>query len=184
EIVNGTNNSEVEIRRGHQSQRRGKHYGIRRYYTFNPPIDLQRIGVEYFSTEDNGIISPIVASYSNGEWITNEPTSSSNFKDAIGLANTERITVFEEPQLEIPKSFTPNGDGINDYLVITGLEKYPNCRFIIFSQKETTRILFDKTPYQNDFDGAGFPSQTYFYIFYKDAKESKKTQKGYFELVR
>ena len=180
-------NIQVEVRRGHVPSQKGRDVSVSRYYNFAPPVDLGLLRFTYHSVEKNGVIEPQVCSYVNGEWVANVPQNN-NPLECVGLDKTEKVTVFNEPETYIPKSFTPNGDGIGDYLEIVGVEKHHNNRLIIFSQKETTNVILDKSPYQNDFDGTAngtpLPEQTYFYIYYKDANNDKKPKKGYFELVR
>lgn len=73
--------------------------------------------------------------------------------------------------VSVPNGFSPNGDGTNDFLVIQGLEEYPNHSFKIFNQWGGK--IFDAAPYTNNWDGkqqSGTMSgdelteATYFYI--------------------
>ncbi len=69
---------------------------------------------------------------------------------------------------------TPNGDGINDVLIIPELEQSPNNKLLIFDRFGLK--VFEKTNYTNEFDGLatsgsfvmkqekGLPSGVYFYI--------------------
>ena len=79
--------------------------------------------------------------------------------------------------LFIPNVITPNGDGINDYFVISekGSNKPINSYFesselIIFNR--WGRKVLDSKNYQNDWDGGNLPDGTYFYVLkckgYKD----------------
>jgi len=72
----------------------------------------------------------------------------------------------------IPEGFSPNGDGINDLFVITGIEYYPENSIVIFNRWGNK--IFEASPYQNTFDGystssatigaAELPVGTYFYV--------------------
>ncbi len=69
---------------------------------------------------------------------------------------------------------TPNGDGVNDVLVIPELEQSPNNKLLIFDRFGLK--VFEKNNYTNEFDGLatsgsfvmkqerGLPSGVYFYI--------------------
>ncbi|MEI6142218.1 MAG: gliding motility-associated C-terminal domain-containing protein [Mariniphaga sp.] len=75
-------------------------------------------------------------------------------------------------KLKIPEGFSPNGDGINDFLVFSGLENYLNSKLTIYSR--SGYIVFDSDNYLNDWNGeniiqgstksAVVLSGTYYYI--------------------
>lgn len=72
--------------------------------------------------------------------------------------------VFEyliESNLIIPNVFTPNGDGINDFLVFENLEFFQN-ELKVFNR--WGREVFSQTNYQNDWDGDDLNAGTYFYV--------------------
>ena len=50
-----------------------------------------------------------------------------------------------------PQGFSPNGDGLNDFLVFKGLENYPGSVIIIFGKDG--QICFKSDNYQNNWDG-------------------------------
>ncbi|MBN1180820.1 MAG: HYR domain-containing protein [Bacteroidales bacterium] len=80
-------------------------------------------------------------------------------------AECEQIVVIEESSLRIPNIITPNGDGLNDCLVIDGLPE--NSELVIFNDKN--QILFKTGNYQNDWNGTdnngnSIDNGTYWYV--------------------
>ena len=75
-------------------------------------------------------------------------------------------------KLKIPEGFSPNGDGINDLLIFSGIENYQNSKLTIYNR--IGYIVFDSDNYQNDWNGkntiqgseksAEVISGTYYYI--------------------
>ena len=64
-----------------------------------------------------------------------------------------------------PTGFSPNGDGINDYWQIVGIDNYPNNTITIFNRLGIK--VFSSSNYKNDwngfFNGKVVPDGTYFY---------------------
>ncbi len=54
-------------------------------------------------------------------------------------------------KLKIAEGFSPNGDGVNDLLIFSGLEYYPNSHLTIYNR--SGYIVFDNNDYQNNWDG-------------------------------
>jgi len=79
----------------------------------------------------------------------------SEVKIAVGLST-----------LNIANSFTPNGDGINDYWQISNIENYPNAIIQVFNRYG--QKLFESKGYSKPFDGTysgkQLPSGVYYYI--------------------
>ncbi|MBI1835872.1 MAG: HYR domain-containing protein, partial [Flavobacteriia bacterium] len=75
-------------------------------------------------------------------------------------------------ELIIPQVISPNGDGINDKLVINGIHDYPNNVLKIFNR--WGNLVYESSNYQNDWDGKNIetftiggtdlPVGTYFYV--------------------
>jgi gliding motility-associated-like protein len=90
--------------------------------------------------------------------------------------------------ITIPNGFSPNGDGVNDLFVISGISKYPNNKITIFNR--WGNVVFDADNYDNTWDGrctegltfgSGIlPDGTYFYIL--DLGNGEKARKGYIYL--
>jgi len=98
---------------------------------------------------------------------------------------TETITITFaacEDKFTVPEGFSPNGDGINDFLIIRGLSNYPNHSIVIFNR--WGEKVYQAAPYNNDWKGlsqfgivvgvgAGdvLPEGTYFYLLDKNNGE-------------
>ncbi|MFA9372292.1 MAG: gliding motility-associated C-terminal domain-containing protein, partial [Labilibaculum antarcticum] len=91
---------------------------------------------------------------------------------------------------KLPNAFSPNGDGINDYFIIEGIEIYQDNELVIFNR--FSGAVYISKPYLNDWNGtsnnngvktsgAQLPDGIYFYILKLD---STKIIKGYIEIKR
>jgi len=71
-------------------------------------------------------------------------------------------------ELFIPNAFSPNGDGVNDYWEILGLQNYPGNKLQIFNRLGIK--LYETTDYQNDwggtYKGEKVENGVYFYQLY------------------
>lgn len=69
--------------------------------------------------------------------------------------------------ITVPPAFSPNGDGINEMLVIEGISEYPDCVLTIFDGRG--RRVYEQSAYNNDWNGTyqgrPVPDGTYFYVF-------------------
>jgi gliding motility-associated-like protein len=121
--------------------------------------------------------------------------------DGDGISNGQEIATGSDPldacspkscdELVIPNAFTPDGDGINDSFVITGLENYPNNTIIIFNRWGNE--VYTASPYENNWTGTSsaqlniggneLPTGTYYYIL-DLGDEQKRVIKGYVYIQR
>jgi len=103
------------------------------------------------------------------------------------------IAVRERVCMNVPNIITPNGDDLNDYLMIPCLdiEPYPQNHLAIYNQWGNK--VYEASPYSNDPDkawrgelfgepGKGLPDATYFYIF--KATPEDKGLKGSIDIFR
>ena len=84
---------------------------------------------------------------------------------------TVTIDVYDS-EVTYPNGFSPNGDGINDHLEFTGLEKYPGSQLAIYTRSGL--LIYENTDYQNNWDGKNtskalnalesVPTGTYYYV--------------------
>jgi len=87
--------------------------------------------------------------------------------------------------LIIPQGISPNGDGINDFFEIIGLEDYPRNKLSVFNR--WGHKVYQQESYRNEWDGKSespltlgsglLPKGTYFYVL--DLGPDQKAIKGY-----
>ena len=125
--------------------------------------------------------------YLNGVWqdsnfFTNVPGGIHqvlvNDKNGCGLVSKE-ITV-----LSIPKFFTPNNDGFNDFWTVKGMESYPNSDLKIFDRygKFIKELTPGSTGWDGTFNGQELPSSDYWFVLKLDLTSPEK--RGHFSLKR
>ena len=121
--------------------------------------------------------------------ITATQPGNENFLPAEPMTVTLRVV---DPTSDLPvrvhPAVSPNGDGINEFLMIEGIKDYQANRVTIFNRNGT--ILWEASGYDNDriaFRGLGtgqlrLQSGTYFYIVEINDNGTRKQAKGYFVL--
>ncbi len=93
--------------------------------------------------------------------------------------------------LFVPQGISPDGDGVNDFLVIPQISSYPNNSIMIFNRWGNK--VYAKAPYDNTWEGTAseagvingnkaLPAGTYFYVL--DLGDSTKPLTGYIYLKR
>lgn len=128
------------------------------------------------------------AFYYNGRLVSD--TSNNGFKwdpdlDGNPANNSLPTYINLDPiDLFIPEGFSPNGDGVHDYFVITGLNGRP-VKLTVFNRWGNK--VYDKDPYENNWDGVPnisgvtfgngkLPPSTYYYIIqFQDGRKEVKT---------
>jgi gliding motility-associated-like protein len=81
-------------------------------------------------------------------------------------------------------SFTPNGDGVNDYWEIEELANYPNYRLWIFD-RSGAEVFFSEGYYEawdGNMNGKQLPQGTYYYVI--DYGIDNRTAKGTISILR
>jgi gliding motility-associated-like protein len=91
----------------------------------------------------------------------------------------------------IPEAFTPDGDDINDYFVIQGIENYTTNKFMVFNR--WGNLIYEKVGYDNSWNGNSngslivgsdpLPTGTYYYILDLEGN-GEKIYKGSIYLKR
>lgn len=84
-----------------------------------------------------------------------------------------------DPGVFVPDGITPNGDGLNDNLVMLGLEQYPNNELLLFDRWGNQ--IFQAQPYLNNWDGTwknkNLPEGAYYFVLRTEIGQ-KRTLKG------
>lgn len=101
------------------------------------------------------------------------------------LCDTAMVYTNTEAYIEIPDIITPNDDGENDFLIITGLENYPDNEIYIYNRwgKEVYHTVDYKNNWKGTYKGQDLPVGTYFYVFI-DRTNGRTVEKGYITLHR
>ncbi|MCQ6957734.1 PKD-like domain-containing protein [Mucilaginibacter aquariorum] len=104
--------------------------------------------------------------------------------DSRGCVNTDKTKILVSPTLTIPNTFTPNGDGNNDFWNILGLVAYQDAVVDIFNRYG--QQLFHSIGYSKAWDGTyngkPVPAGTYYYKI--DTKLNSQVLSGYVLVVR
>lgn len=120
-------------------------------------------------------------------WLFRLKVSTLNLSCAESIF-TEPIELISQ-DIIIPNSFTPNGDGVNDLFVITGLQAYPDHKISIYNRWE--QKVYETKNYQNNWDGTPnvnninldkLPDGVYFFIF--EEQEGGNVKKGFVYLSK
>jgi gliding motility-associated-like protein len=110
----------------------------------------------------------------------------------VSVPQTDEIRKVPAAQV-FPQGFSPNGDGVNDYWILPGIEAFPDNGVTIFNRYGT--VVWEIKGYDNItkvFDGssnangvnssAGLPDGTYFYVVTYGSP--KQVQKGFIVIRR
>ena len=136
------------------------------------------------------VANPNITIYRNNEliWGT-EPAISGNSMAMVKsfsalLPDPSQQT---EQQVSVRQSVSPNGDGINDVLVIDGITSYPNNNVTILSAGGAR--VFQTTKYDNSIhvfdgrsnvDGKLLPAGTYYYLLQYQKGDQSIQKTGFF----
>ncbi|MEM7106862.1 MAG: gliding motility-associated C-terminal domain-containing protein [Bacteroidota bacterium] len=140
-----------------------------------------QVSGENVSISDPNFRELIISNLSLGSY-TFELTATDNG----GLFASDQVQVTVVPiqlsSLQIPRLFTPNNDGVNDFWVIPDIESVENCTVEIYDPNGFK--VFGRTGYQNDwngtYEGRDLNEGAYYYIL--ECNEDKRT--GAFRIIR
>ncbi|MDN3547644.1 PKD-like domain-containing protein [Mucilaginibacter aquaedulcis] len=86
--------------------------------------------------------------------------------DSRGCVTTDKVFIKVSPELNVPNTFTPNADGINDFWEIKGLIAYQDAVIDIFNRYGTKlyHSVGYNQPWDGTFNGQALSPGTYYYI--------------------
>ena len=148
------------------------------------------------SNASNGSVTIVngIATYTpNNGYIGNDEFCYVICDTITGLCDTSMAhIVVQNNLLFIPQGFSPNGDGINDFFNITGIENYPNAEVTIYNRWGDEVWANGVSGYKNNMSD-GFigknkqdgilPDGTYYYVV-KFNVEKLNNQAGYIQIHR
>lgn len=134
-----------------------------------------------FNMNDPTLITPVVG-----------PDETTTYFLTVGngiCTITDEMTVFVKEDLEIPNTFSPNGDGVNDIWEIKGISNFPDCGVKVFTR--WGQLVFQTTGYSLDdrWDGTSksgkdlAPGAYYYVIQLRDVND-RKPIKGTVSIVK
>ncbi|TFF34829.1 T9SS type B sorting domain-containing protein [Mucilaginibacter psychrotolerans] len=102
-----------------------------------------------------------------------------------GCETSAEVTVNIAQSMNIPNTFTPNADGVNDVWSLTFMPAFPRAQVTVYSRYG--QQVFHSVGYKKPFDGTSggkqLPAGVYYYII--DLKtEGRKPQTGYITVLR
>ena len=102
----------------------------------------------------------------------------------VGGCDTARVTVKVIcNDINVFTGFSPNGDNVNDFFTIDGIQEYPDNKLNVFDRQGNS--VFEQKGYRNDWNGTwkgkNLPDGTYFYLFNNGKGETKA---GYVQIQR
>ncbi len=136
-------------------------------YKWTPSTGLNR----------DDILNPVVSP-------TDNTTYTITVTNAEGCSATAQVSVSVLKYPEVPNTFTPNGDGINDTWNIKYLDTYPGNTVEIFNRygKKVYSCIGYSIPWDGRYNGTELPPGTYYYII--DPKNGRKTISGSVTIIR
>lgn len=102
---------------------------------------------------------------------------------STGCTITGSVTVQVNNDLIIPNTFTPNGDGINDYWSIKNINEYTNSEVSIYN-RWGQQVYYSRgyaTPWDGTYNGKPLPAATYYYLITVNDIKLKKA--GYVTIL-
>lgn len=123
------------------------------------------------------------------ETVTASQPGNANYLPAPSVSQTFNITDSKGDDVLVSFVVSPNGDGINDVLVVQGIEKYPDNRMILINRNgvkvyeasgynNTTKVFDGHSSITGDFQQQG----TLLYLLTYRVNGVTKTRKGFTEL--
>jgi gliding motility-associated-like protein len=133
-----------------------------RTITLNPTVsdeNVQYLWSPNIAISDTKIKNPVIT----GDV---DRTYTLQVTDSRGCVSEDKVFIKVSPELTVPNTFTPNGDGINDFWDVKGLVAYQDAIIDIFNRYGTKlyHTIGYNIPWNGTFNGQTLPTGTYFYI--------------------
>ncbi len=177
--------SSVTVSRSHMPAARRNKEGIARRYEFSAPVSASSASFRCLKGDIAPMTNPQLyyrhQTKQSWDQIYESGPTGEDCVSGAGFAAAVGLTVFDAAEIYCPAYFTPNGDGINDLYEIENGHKYPDSRLVVMTRRG--KVVYDQSPYRNDFDGGNLKADTYYFVFYKSPTD-KKPQKWAVDIYR
>ena len=93
----------------------------------------------------------------------------------FGCISRAVFKVIVHKLLHVPNTFTPNGDGTNDYWIIRGLDLYPKVQVFVFN-RWGEQLFYSQGyghPWNGFYNGKPLPMGTYYYLIKLNGQNQK-----------
>lgn len=154
--------------------------------TSNPPLTISFAGFVNNDTPADLTTQPVTTTLATtnsavGEYAINLSGATSSNYDILQLSG---ILTIVPGTVEIPNTFTPNGDGINDIWNIKYIAGYPKCIVSIYNRYGS--LMYESKgyskPWDGTYNGSPAPSGTYYYII--NLQNGLRPLSGYVSVIR
>jgi gliding motility-associated-like protein len=97
---------------------------------------------------------------------------------------TDTIVIDECRRIIVYNTFSPDGDGVNDFFEIDKIEFYPNARIEIYNRwgDQVYASQGNYTPWDGNWQGNQLPVSSYYYVI--DLGDGSEAVSGYLNLIR
>jgi len=142
-------------------------------FTFAPTVGTPALPINFNSSSSSPFVTSWLWDFGDGNTsIVQNPahpfgqtgyhTVTLTVETAFGCTDSvsKEILIID---ITIPNVFTPNGDGINDYFVIDGIEFVDGCQLVVFNR--WGKKVYESNNYKNDWDGDNLADGVYYFIF-------------------
>ena len=167
-------------------------------FTWTPTIGTLGIPVNFTDETTPPFTYTYSWTYGDGTTLADISKDPSHSYLNIGTFNVQMIVVGDHgcsdtathsiqiiaDSLTFPNVITPNNDGFNDKFVIKGLQAgaYPDNTLVIYNR--WGKKVYERSNYQNDFDGEGLPDGVYFVVFTAKGILKDVKYQGSLEILR
>jgi len=169
---------------------------------FIPPPVVDAGGIRYVLKSHTITLTPTISDDNvHYLWLPNVGLSNNEIKEPVvtgdadivytlyitdvrGCVNQSQTIVKVSPDIIAPNTFTPNGDGFNDYWEVKGLVAYESSTVDVFNRygQRLYHSMGYGVPWDGNFNGQQLPAGTYFYII--DLKMGKPPLSGSVTILR
>lgn len=146
--------------------------------------ELMSVAPEEISTLVITVTVPQEGTFQNTVALVNSSPTDANTANNIAIVTVAVARRSTDDAGFIFNQFSPNGDGVNDVLLINDVQNYPNNTLSIYDRYGNE--VYSIKRYDNSWAGSGkkglLPKGTYYYIF--DLGDGTEVRKGWLEIMR